>query len=362
MGKKMSLIIITIAMLMAISGCSAQKKPDAMVSEFIGDMKNFNLEEMASKVNPEDESGREEVTSLFEEEEDEFQKYFLDYMKSNAKKITYEIKESEIDGDSAVVSVKFKYIDGGPLFKATISEYITEAFSLIFSGKEMTDEENSEMFISIMEEQSEIIEDAFVEKTLDIKCINVDDDWYIDEPSEELLDVFMSNALSVAQEFEDSFDSSSYEGNDEPTTNMEQAKVDDMDIIEKGIGDEITFQTIKIKVNTVEETKTLNPTYGSQISAKEGAKFVLVGLDITNITKSEFSMEPNLILVDNQDREFSTYSDSIGSIDGYMDYRNLSPSIKESGYFIYELPEDATNYFMVVLKGGTNELYKIILK
>lgn len=135
-----------------------------------------------------------------------------------------------------------------------------------------------------------------------------------------------------------------------------------MILIEKGIGDEITLASIKLKVTGVEETQILTASYGSPISARDDTKFILVSLDITNITKSGFSMPPDLLLIDNQKREFSTYSDSIGAVDDYMDYRDLSPSIKETGRYIYEVPKDSMSYYLIIGKAGTNELYKIILK
>lgn len=52
----------------------------------------------------------------------------------------------------------------------------------------------------------------------------------------------------------------------------------------------------------------------------------------------------------------------LNSVDNYMAYRELSPSIKEKGYIIYELPTDATSYSIVMGKGGTRETYKILLK
>src|SRR5699024_2501075 len=134
-----------------------------------------------------------------EEDQDALEVYFLDYIKSNAKKITYEIKESKIDGDNATVAVDFKYVNGGPLLKATFGEYMKEAFASAFTGKELTDEENSEIFISAMEAQSEKMEETFTEKTLNIECVKIEDNWYIDDPSDELLDVIMSGILSAGK-------------------------------------------------------------------------------------------------------------------------------------------------------------------
>lgn len=143
---------------------------------------------------------------------------------------------------------------------------------------------------------------------------------------------------------------------------MQQAKKENMQVIEKAVGDEIILATMNFKVISVEEKQILNPSYGSPKVATEGTKFVVIGLDITNTTNSEFDFSPDLIVVDNKEREFSTYSDSIGAIDKYLNYRELSPSVMETGFLIYEIPSDATSYSLMVGKAGTKELYKIVLK
>lgn len=207
MSKKISFISIIMAVLVTISGCSLKEKPETAVSEFMEAMQDFDLKRMALVVNPSDEAAIEEIDDL--SDDDISQKYFLDYIKSNAKKITYEIKEVKIDEnnkDLALVKVDLKYVDGAPLFIASISEYIKEAFSKAITGEELTDEETSEMMISIMEEQSELIKEEYIEKTVKIKCIKVEDKWYIDNPNEILLNIAMSNILSAAKEIGDSFD------------------------------------------------------------------------------------------------------------------------------------------------------------
>ena len=146
------------------------------------------------------------------------------------------------------------------------------------------------------------------------------------------------------------------------STAMDEAKKDNMTVIGKSIGDEITLATMNIKVNSAEEKQTISASYGSPKMAKEGTKFVVINMDVTNITNSKFTFSPDLLLVDNKAREYSTYSDSIGGIDNYLNYRDLSPSVKESGFMVYEVPTDSTSYDLVTAKAGTKELYKINLK
>ena len=167
-------------------------------------------------------------------------------------------------------------------------------------------------------------------------------------------------AYQVRTAFEDAFSGKS---SDKDTTMIEEAKKENSKVIQKAVGEEISLATIKVKVNNVEEKQSISSSYGSPKVAKEGTKFVVLDLDVTNIINNGFSFSTNgIVIIDNKDREFETYNDTIGSIDNYLDVRELSPSVKENGFLVYEIPEDATKYSLVIAKDGTNELYKIVLK
>ena len=135
-------------------------------------------------------------------------------------------------------------------------------------------------------------------------------------------------------------------------TALEQAKKDNYIIIDKTIGDEITLTLGKIKVTSVRESQTLTSKYGTPRTAKNEAKFVIVGLDVTNITNSSYSfpVDEAIGLSDSKGREFTTYSESIGSIDDYLNYRELAPSVTESGFVVYEIPLDSDSYSLITSK------------
>lgn len=205
MKKKSVLVLLVLSLILIVSGCSPAK-PENTVKDFMESMKNFNLEEMASKVNPSNTEGKEYVENLTEEG-DEFQNYFMDYLKGNAKEITYTVKEAKLDGDKATVDVDVKYVDGKPLFTVVIADYFQKAMSVAFSGVEITDEEASNIFLASMKTQQENIEKTFSEKTITVNCIKIDDIWYIDNLSDELLDVATSNIFSAADEMNNSLNS-----------------------------------------------------------------------------------------------------------------------------------------------------------
>jgi hypothetical protein len=149
-----------------------------------------------------------------------------------------------------------------------------------------------------------------------------------------------------------------------PSTITEAIEEDDFSVIAQSIGDEVVLATIKVKVNRVEEAQTLTGSFGAPAIAKENAKFIVIDMDITNIGKTEFTFFPSdgFVLVDQQGREFTSYGDTIGNVKNYLNMRNLAPSITENGVIVYEIPSDATNYSLTVIKGGTSEIYKINLK
>lgn len=138
--------------------------------------------------------------------------------------------------------------------------------------------------------------------------------------------------------------------------------VDISNAIIRGVGDNIILSTIKFKVNSVREQQTISSKYSSA-SAREGTKFVVVDLSITNTTKTGFYFPAEaFVLTDNKDRKFKTYNDTIGNIDNYLNVQELSPSIPEKGVVVYEIPTDATSYSFMVAKSGTSDIYQIKLK
>lgn len=134
------------------------------------------------------------------------------------------------------------------------------------------------------------------------------------------------------------------------------------EIIHKEIGNEVSFETLDLKINSVEEKQAISSYYGSTAEAAEGSKFVLVVLELKNTTDKSFVFFPDLKLIDDKGREFNSYPNTIGNIDNYVENRKLSPGIREIGYLVYEIPEDSAGYSIYSFKADTNELYEIKLR
>jgi hypothetical protein len=202
--KKVISIIAATLMLLSLAGCSGAK-PDSAVDKFFSAAKKLDVDAMGASIAP---SNTEDVQKakdiLTGEEEDEYAKYFLDYLQKNAEKMEYTITGTETNGDKAVVTVDCKYVDGGPLLRATVGEFFTKLLGMAFTGEEPTEEETNQMFVNIMQEQTAIISETYQEKTIDINCVQQDGVWYIEEVNDDMLDVVLSGFMTVGSELAES--------------------------------------------------------------------------------------------------------------------------------------------------------------
>ena len=158
--------------------------------------------------------------------------------------------------------------------------------------------------------------------------------------------------------------SNSFSNTNPPENQLPDESEKKITYINKPVGEEVILATIKFKVNNSSEKQTLSSGYGSPAIAKEGAKFVVIDLNITNITNTPFTFLPDdgFRLIDNKDRQFTTYGDTISKVQNYLDVRKLSPGIVENGVLVYEIPQDSISYSFAVGKGGTSEIYRVKLK
>ena len=99
--------ILCMLIVLLLAGC-ASDKPETTVSNFIEAGKKFDVVKMSENINPSEIDSKEKVEDIAkmdDDSEEQYQKYFFDYFKDNAAKITYKINSSTIDGDRANVVV-----------------------------------------------------------------------------------------------------------------------------------------------------------------------------------------------------------------------------------------------------------------
>jgi hypothetical protein len=133
--------------------------------------------------------------------------------------------------------------------------------------------------------------------------------------------------------------------------------------IDKNIGDLVEFTTIDFKVLDVTESNQVpNSKYSQPVIAREGSKFVYSNVEITNKTKSEFTYQGSMGIIDQKERKFLELRTDFTNVDNYILIRTLKPGIVEKGVMVFEVPNDTTSYSIVSGKTGTKELVYIKLK
>lgn len=169
-------------------------------------------------------------------------------------------------------------------------------------------------------------------------------------------------------EFKKQIDKIGFQTNTSGNSNTvidEQKKINDelskMKTIVKNVGDELELATIKLKINSSKEENMIPVSYGQPIVAGEGTKFVIVEATVTNITKASFYFSStDLVLTDDKGTQYKTFDKSY-EIDNYIN-GDISPNIPKEGGMVFQLPNTVTSYSFMIIKSGSNDLYKVKLK
>lgn len=194
--KKTLAALLILTLVLSLSACGA--KPETAVDQYFTAAKAFDTEGMKAVIDPANEESVAATADLTKDKEDGYSEYFQNYLKENAAKITYTISNSEISGDTAKITVDCRYVDGGPILNATITEALQKIIGKAFRGEEFTKEETNQMFLDIMKTQTATLGETYKETSVEIICIKKDRKWYIAKVDQALLDVVTSGFVSAA--------------------------------------------------------------------------------------------------------------------------------------------------------------------
>lgn len=203
--KKLISGLLLFVMMVSLSGCGSTASAKGTVEQYFAAAKKLDTETMKKLIVPSNTDDADMMDDMNDAEEDASAKFFLDYLKTNAGKMTYKVLDETIDEDQAVVKVESRYVDGAPLIQATFGEAMIKMLGEAFSGQEPTEEETTQMFEDIMKEQQEKIDETFKTVTMDIDLVHQDDQWYIREVNDDMSDVISSGFFSALEGFGDAF-------------------------------------------------------------------------------------------------------------------------------------------------------------
>ncbi|MDP4121352.1 MAG: DUF4878 domain-containing protein [Bacillota bacterium] len=201
--KRLSSVLIALILVFCLAGCGSSSKPADTVKGFLDSAKTMDFTKMSTYINPSNSSKVNDMNTKITS--DSVEKNLLDYLKTQSSKMTYEIKSSNISGNSATVTVNCKYIDGSPFLKEVVAEYVKEAFASAFSGSQNTDEQTNTLLKNIIGEKQKSVTDTYKESSIDIKCVKINNIWYIDSFEDSLANAVTSNFLEAGKEIASAF-------------------------------------------------------------------------------------------------------------------------------------------------------------
>lgn len=206
------LIIGVMALMLILTGCSSNAKPEDTVDTFFTAVKGFDLEKAAKTLSPEaidelEEKLNEVSEDLIEDEDEDGEDVEdIDYTSlegfTEAKavvqgylgKLEYKVGEATIAGDNkelATVVVNVSYVDAGEVFTNTFREMFGRTLGMAFTGEELSETEISEIALKVFNEQAEAYEAAKVSKDITLNLTKIEDKWFIDELDEEAINVLL---------------------------------------------------------------------------------------------------------------------------------------------------------------------------
>ena len=193
--KKWRTIAVSMLSLALLAGCSGAK-PESTVEAFFTAGQKLDTDAMVATALS---SVRPLSAKTVELPLDESNAYLLDYFQTNAEKMSYEVTDTAVEDDRAVVTVDVKYVDGAPLIKATINSVLMKMSPSEFSSTEETEEVN-QIFADTMREQMENVSETYVETTLKIDLVKEGNKWYITEIGNEMMDAVMSGFMLLSDD------------------------------------------------------------------------------------------------------------------------------------------------------------------
>lgn len=170
-------IIIMALMLIGLTGCSLTKDmdntPTKKVESFLNNYQTLNEDVLADL-----DDVVEKETSFNSDQK----KKYKDIIKSNYQKMTYVIKDEEVDGDTAIVKTEIEVIDYTKIVSKS-NQYLKDHPDEFLTDKKYDDSLFVEYKLKQLKEAKEK-----VKYTIDFTLTKDKDEWMLDSISDDVRD------------------------------------------------------------------------------------------------------------------------------------------------------------------------------
>ena len=121
--KKVISLMLALVLALSLTACGGKAGPEGVVGQFCKGLQELDEKAIAQCFENGDDlelSDLEDVDS-----DDAVTQKIMDFMKSCAGRLKYQVGEATVDGDTATVPVEFTYVNAGSLMKEILTEYIS---------------------------------------------------------------------------------------------------------------------------------------------------------------------------------------------------------------------------------------------
>ncbi len=199
--KKIITLLLALALILGLAGCTGGPKPEDTVKAFIEGMQAYDFEAMQACL----DGQTFEEGDLMEGDLGEIGSLY-DHMKAAAGDIAYSIVNSNVNGDTATVAVNMEYTDLAPLTQEIFMEYFTKLFATMFTGSEDTDYEA--VLNGIIEEKIAGSTPVRAQESFVFDLKKADKEWKIAEVPERIAVVLTGNLEKGIDDFSEAFSGS----------------------------------------------------------------------------------------------------------------------------------------------------------
>ena len=194
--KSITAIILTLILILSLTGCGEIKKAETAVNGMFTAFKSLNFEEAQKYVNV------DEITKAGEEANENSMLIMVTVFDN----LSYEIISSEkVDSETVIVKTKVTATDMKPVLGEFLTKALEYAFSNAFANPQPTEEETNKKMEEILVECASKPDLATVTNEVDIKVIKTESkDWKI-EADDAVVNALLGGLADAAKEMENAF-------------------------------------------------------------------------------------------------------------------------------------------------------------
>lgn len=171
----MKKIVISLALIFCLAGCDAGKKLDNTPIK--------RVETFLNKYQTLDDDVLDSLDMVIAEEtlfNSEQRDKYRDIIKTNYQKMSYKIKDEEINGDNAIVTAEIEVIDYSKILSEAES-YRSSNYSEFLTNGEYDESKFVDYRLKLLEKANEK-----VKYTIDLTLTNVDNQWLLDDLTKDV--------------------------------------------------------------------------------------------------------------------------------------------------------------------------------